>query len=110
MEYKTEVGFIRRGEEADQWLIDESKKDRWLGDVSSWIRHFHELYVFVKGGKAVGFVIPRQDPDGFWRTGAVYITPSERTFGSVKKLTGDFFQHKKAFNFGIEFAQQGVAA
>lgn len=103
MEYKTEVGFIRRGEEADKWLIDESKTDRWLGDVSSWIRHFHELYVFVVNGKAVGFVIPRQDPDGYWRTGAVYITPSKRTFGSIKKLTGDFFSHKKAFQFGINF-------
>lgn len=103
MEYKTEVGFIRRGEEADRFLINESRADRWLGDISTCIRHLHELYVFVKDGKAVGFVIPRQDPDGYWRTGAVYITPSERTFGSVKKLTGGFFTHKKAYQFGMDF-------
>ena len=109
MIFKTEVGFIRRGVASDMWLIEESKHDRWLGDFSSWIRHANEVYVFVKGNKAVGFVIPRPDPDGYWRTGAIYITPSERSFSSIKKLTGDFFMRKKVLNFGVEFKGKTAA-
>lgn len=110
MEYKTDVGYVRRGEECDQWLVDESLKDRWVGEVASWIRHIHEIYVFVANGKSVGFVIPRKDPDGSWRTGTVYLTPSVREFGSIKKFTGNFFNHKKTLNFGMDVDQLGVAA
>ena len=109
MIFKTDVGFIRRGEEADMWLIEESKLDRWLGDVSSCIRHASDMYVFVKGNKAVGFVIPRPDPDGYWRTGAIYITPSERSFSSIKKLSGDFFTRKKPLNYGMGIGRRSAA-
>lgn len=106
MEFKTAAGYIRRGKPSDQWLLDESKDDRWLGDITDTVRHIHELYVFVAAGEPVGFVIPLKDPDGYWRTGSVYITPAKRTFGSIKKLTGDFFSHKKSLNFGVDSTPQ----
>jgi hypothetical protein len=58
----------------------------------------------------VGFVLPRQDPDGFWRTGTVYLTPRVRSFNSIKKFTGNFFSHKKVLNFGLAIDEVGVAA
>lgn len=110
MEYKTDVGYVRRGEECDQWLVDEAAQDRWTAEVASWIRHIHEIYVFVVDGKTVGFVVPMRDPDGYWRKGTVYLTPSARGPGAMQKYTGGFFSIKKAFNFGMDVGQLGVAA
>lgn len=109
MEYKTAAGYIRRGTPQDQWLVDESKKDRWMADVASWIRHIHELYVFVVNGKAVGYVLPRHEPDGYWRTGSIYLIPSVRSFDAIKRFTGDFLTQKKSLNFGLDL-EMGVAA
>ena len=99
MEYKTDVGYIRRGKESDQWLIEESKQDRWMACIASTLNHMHG---FVVNGEAVGYVVPRPDADGFWHTGSVYLTPKVRTFHSIKTIAGNFFNHKKRLAFGVD--------
>lgn len=102
MEFKTPAGYIRRGTDADLWLVDESTNDRWARDISFWFKHIHEIYVCVVNEKAVGFVVPIKDPDGYWRKGSVYFTPSVRNHNALKHYIGDFFKIKKPLNFGLD--------
>ncbi len=108
MEYKFDTGYVRRGTDSDLWLVEEAKGDHFMADVAETVRHSHEMYVFVVEGRAIGFVVPMRDPDGNWSTGSIYVTPSRRTFSSVKKMMGDFFRRKKAFNFGVDFNRQAA--
>lgn len=109
MEYKTEIGVVRNGTEEDQWLVDESKTDKWMGDVTECIQGIHELYIFVVDGKAVGYVLPRREADGCWRTGCVYLTPSARPSTAIKRMMATFFKLKKEFNYGLDLRKESAA-
>ena len=109
MQYKLPEGQVRRGTPEDQWLLDISKEDRWMGDIASSIEQPHEVYVFVVKNKIVGYVLPRPDPDGYWRTGTVFLIPSVRSFDATKRITGDFLTRKKSLNFGLNLSMGAVA-
>ena len=45
-------------------------------------------------GTVVGFMIPRQEPDGVWRTGPIWIDPEFRSRGLASKAIADFSKGK----------------
>lgn len=81
-----------------QLLIDESKKDPFLGDIAS-TKKTDSFKVFYVGDEAVGFAIPRKDSDGRYRTGAIYVLPQYRNKGYASQFTKSYFKDKKGRAF-----------
>jgi len=44
----------------------------------------------------VGFMTPREEPNGGWRVGAIYIDPDHRRKGIGSMAIAKFFEHKTA--------------
>ncbi|MNR31799.1 hypothetical protein D3C85_1493350 [compost metagenome] len=82
------------GDVAVQRLVDESVNDPFLGDIAK-TKRFTDIVVFYQGGQPVGFAIPRRDSDGRYRTGAIYITKSERGKGYAGLYLKHYFVGKK---------------
>lgn len=58
-------------------------------------KNLQDAVLFEDGGKAVGFAIPRKDPDGYWRTGPIYVQPQSRGKGVASRFIQSFFHDKK---------------
>ncbi len=55
-----------------------------------------ERVAFTHKGKAVGFMTPRLDPDGYHRVGAVYVSPEHRGKGIASRNIARYMQGKKS--------------
>ena len=54
----------------------------------------HRLPIFFKK-ELVGFATPRQEDDGFWRMGAIYVKPAFRRRGLASKAIREFMAERK---------------
>lgn len=79
-------------------MIEESTRDPFLGDIAT-TKKLTDVVAFYVGRQLVGFAIPRRDSDGRYRTGAIYITPSERKKGYAKLFLQAYFKDKRGRAF-----------
>jgi RimJ/RimL family protein N-acetyltransferase len=49
--------------------------------------------------KLIGFATPRQDEDGVWRMGAIWVLPEFRNRGVARKAIADFMEGKRGRAF-----------
>ncbi len=57
------------------------------------------LPIFCENNQLVGFATPRQESDGVWRMGAIYIIPEFRNRGIAGKTIFSFMTGKKGRAF-----------
>ncbi len=75
------AGFVYAQEEENDGTEEEEDRQRagiYLGD------------------DLVGFMTPREEPDGGWRVGAIYIRPENRGKGIAPSAIAKFFEDKDA--------------
>jgi GNAT superfamily N-acetyltransferase len=58
-------------------------------------KKLEDTVLFEEHGEVVGFAIPRKDPDGYWRTGPIYVQPKSRGKGVASRFIQSFFSDKK---------------
>ena len=46
-------------------------------------------------GEVIGFLTPRKERDGSWRTGAIYVVPEHRSKGYASRVITVFFSDKE---------------
>lgn len=46
-------------------------------------------------GEVIGFLTPRKERDGSWRTGAIYVVPEHRSKGYASRIITAFFSDKE---------------
>jgi GNAT superfamily N-acetyltransferase len=74
-------------------LIDLAMKDPFLGP-SSLKNNMDRITPLIYEGKTVGFVVPFQEKDGYWRTGTIYIEPKYRKKGIAHQWIESFLEGK----------------
>lgn len=87
--HKIELGVLPVSQ---QMLIDAELDPALTGVVLS--RPVKRLSISVDG-VVVGFLSPRRESTGHWRTGAIYITPAHRNLGYGSTAIQKFFKDKE---------------
>jgi len=75
-------------------LVDKALKDPFLGPAAL-KNHMENIVPLYFEGKVVGFSVPFQEPDGYWRTGSIYILPEYRGKGVAADFIRAFRQGKR---------------
>lgn len=84
-------------------LIEESDHDQWLEGAAKeklepkWNRSHYTT--FWLDGRPVGFAMPRQESNGRWRTGPIFVTPLYRGKGIAGNFIQQFFVGKKGLAY-----------
>lgn len=79
-------------------LLETDKSEELAGFVYPNDDSRLRLPIF-KNEKLVGFATPREDKDGVWRMGAIYITPDFRGQGLAAATIRSFMQSRKGRAF-----------
>jgi len=74
-------------------LIAQALKDPFLGPAA-FKSGLAGLVEIKDNGKVVGFAIPFQEKDGYWRTGTIYIDPKHRKKGIAHRWIEEFMEGK----------------
>lgn len=80
-------------------LLIEGNRDRFIKGYVRPRKKTGEHVPIKHDGKVVGFFTPREDPGGYWRTGAIYVQPEHRGKGLASKAIREFFKGKKGKAF-----------
>lgn len=84
-------------------LIEESDHDKWLEGAAKeklepkWDRTHYTT--FWLDGQPVGFSMPRQESNGRWRTGPIFVAPLYRGKGIAGSFIKAFFVGKKGLAY-----------
>lgn len=77
-----------------QDLFNKALKDPFLGPAALKL-HLENITPLYFEGKVVGFSVPFQEPDGYWRTGSIYVLPEYRGKGVAADFIRAFRQGKR---------------
>lgn len=86
-------------------LIHEAENDRELKGIELELKDGKYVGIYHEG-ELVGFATPRREGQVWWRTGAIYITPSKRRRGLASAWVKAFFENKK----GVAYIRDGNIA
>lgn len=90
LEYSTE-SLHRAATPEEKRLIDLALKDPRLGPSAVTTDPDQLFWVYDDHKKKVGFFTPKKEPDGRYRTGTIFIEPSERGKGYGSNAVNSFF-------------------
>lgn len=83
-------------------LLDLAVADPYLGPIVL-EKNLKDLVLFKdpnpRNKGCVGFCIPRQEKNGLWRTGPIFVQESHRKRGIAQKVIKEFFRNKKGMAF-----------
>lgn len=74
-------------------LLEQAENDPRLSGVV--LSRKGQQKSITLNGEVIGFLTPRKERDGSWRTGAIYIVPDHRSKGYASRVITMFFSDKE---------------